>query len=283
MSTVLASVINNAKRIKQIQEADPRFKTFNAIIYGQPKMGKTSIISTCPGPILVHSFDPGGSKVLADDIDKGRVLVDTRFENDDPYNPRAFDLWCREFDKLESSGFFDVVGTYCLDSMTTWAQCIMQQIIKEASQRQKGRSIKDAPRQQDWMPQMNKIEVYMRKFVSLPCNCILLGHDHQKTDDEGRNVGPRQLMITGKLNKRVPALFDEVYYLTKANAVTSERKLLTQPKNNISAGSRLARSGKVLEMEDPDIRTILKKVGFPHEDKGNWLDIIAESEEVTTE
>lgn len=276
----LTRIMANATRISKFYEEDPRTQTFNAIIYGPPKVGKTHIIRTCPGPILVHSFDPGGTIVLEDDIKSGKTIVDTRFEVDDPLAPKAFLMWEKEMNQLIKDRFFDHVGTYVLDSMTTWSQCIMYEVIKKGAIASKGkRKVGGHPRKQDWMPQMSDIENWMRKFVGLPCNCVLLGHDDLPTNEDGEPIDDRRLMITGKLSKKVPALFDEVYYMGIKNTVTGERSLQTQPKNRVSAGSRLGRGGKLDTFEEPDITKILKKVGRPFADKPFFKDLIDTTDE----
>lgn len=278
-SGALLKIKKNAARISKMYEDDPRSLTFNGIIYGAPKVGKTSVIDTCPGPVLVHSFDPGGSKPLREGMESGRILVDSSFEQDDANSPRAFAAWEKEMTLLIKDKFFDYCGTFVLDSMTTWAQCIMYDVIYKAAVKSNGKRKKGShPRQQDWMPQMNIIEKWMRTLVGLPCNCLLLGHDDLPTNEDGEPIDDRSMMITGKLKKRVPALFDEVYYMHIASAVKGERKLQTQPKNRISAGSRLGYGGKLELQEDPDIKAILKKVGYPYKDKPKFSELVIEEE-----
>lgn len=267
LSPTLLKIKATVDRLDKFYADDPRTKTFNCIVFGPPKIGKSELIKTMPGPILVHSFDPGGTKVLEDEIATGRVIVDTRFEVDDPKNPKAYDLWQREMEGLIKDKFFDHVGTLVLDSMTTWAQTIMYRVIQKAAGNSSKRVTGGPPQQNDYVPQMNEIENWMRKFAGLPCNCVLLGHDDLPTNEDGTPIDDRRLMITGKLSKRVPALFDEVYYMHMPSSVKGERKLQTQPKNRVAAGSRLGRGGRLELFEEPDIKAILKKVGYPHEDK----------------
>ncbi len=277
-TAALLRIKANAERISKFYDDDPRAKTFNAIVYGPPKVGKTELIKTMPGPILVHSFDPGGTKVLEDEIASGKVIVDTRFEIDDPKNPTSYTNWQKEMEGLIKDKFFDHCGTFVMDSMTTWAQTIMYNVIKKAAAKSSKRVAGSHAQKQDWIPQMNEIENWMRRFAGLSCNCVLLGHDDVPTDEDGLPVDDRRLMITGKLSKRVPALFDEVYYMHIANSVKGTRMLQTQPKNRISAGSRLGRGGRLADIVEPDVRAILKAVGYPYEDKTYFKDMIIEDE-----
>uniref|UniRef100_A0A6M3K2H4 Putative ATPase domain containing protein n=1 Tax=viral metagenome TaxID=1070528 RepID=A0A6M3K2H4_9ZZZZ len=260
-----------AKKLQKMYQDDPRSKSFNAIIYGGFGTGKSSLLRTCRRPILVDSFDPGGSKVLDGYMDiKGwpeeyklddEIYKDTRFEVEDPSRPTAAKLWDEEYHRRKRMGFFDQIGTYAVDSMTTLAQDIMYSIMQKA-----GRA-GGTPFQQDWLPQMTVIENFMRDMVSLPCDCILIGHDDADKDEAtGRMfIG---LMITGKLKRRVPLLFDEIYS-AQTNETSSgiEYKLLTRSTGLYQARTRLGKGGELDTYEKPDIKNILRKVGLPTEDK----------------
>jgi hypothetical protein len=279
LSTLL-TIKKHAQEIKDLYDSDPRNLTFNAIIHGPLKMGKTSLLRTCPKPIFIHSFDPNGTLVLQDMIDSGEVLVDTRFEKEDPFKPKACRLWEDEFNYLYRKDFFSHVGTFALDSMTTWAQIVMYEVIRRAAEKKKDREVGGAPQENDWLPQMAFIENYMRKFLSLPCHCILLGHSEQQKDREGNTVGDLGIMITGKLRERVPALFSEIYYLRMKDYKTETRELLIRPTYGIQVGSRLGHGGKLDKTEPPDIKKIMLKVGIDPSDKPLFKDL--EETETTT-
>ena len=277
MSSLL-SIKKEAEKIQKMYEEDPRTNSFNCIVHGPIKVGKTSLLRTCPKPVLVHSFDPGGPDVLKDMIASGEVIADTSFEREDPFHPSACRNWEDAFNRLCQKDFFSHIGTFAIDSMTTWAQVIMYEIIRRAAlaKKQKGRVCGDAPRQQDWLPQMAFIENYMRKFLSLPCHCILMGHSDQPTDDEGNPTGDKGLMITGKLSERIPALFSEIYYLRIKDFKKETRELLVKPVYGIQVGTRLGSEGKLDKIEPPDIKAIMRKVGLDDSDKPLMKDLIIE-------
>jgi len=276
--STLLTIKKQAAEIKKMYDEDPRNQTFNLICHGPIKVGKTSLLRTCPKPVFVHSFDPNGTLVLNDMIDSGEVLVDTRFEKDDPFKPTACLLWEDSFNYLYRINFFSHVGTFAIDSMTTWAQTVMYEVIRLAAKKKKDREVGGAPQENDWLPQMAFIENYMRKFLSLPCHCILLGHSDQPKDREGNATGDLGIMITGKLRERVPALFSEIYYLRIKDYKTESRELLTKPVYGIQAGSRLGFGGKLEKEEPPDIKTIMKKVGIDPSDKPLFKDLPDETE-----
>ena len=253
-----------AEKLKQMYEDDPRSKSFNAIIYGGLGTGKTSLLKTCRRPVHVDSFDPGGTKVLEDEKD---ILVDTRFEVEDPFYPKAIKLWDEEYHRRKRMNYFSYLGTYAIDSATTWMQTAMYEVLKKA-----GRA-GGTPFQQDWLPQMTMLENAMRDMASLPCDCILICHDdYDKDDATGRMfIG---IMVTGKLKRRIPLLFDEIYCaMTKETSKGIEYQLLTRPTGLYQARTRLGKGGELDTYEKPDIKNILRKVGMNTDDRPSLLEI----------
>lgn len=239
---------------------DGKNKTFNAIVYGDIGTGKTRLLETCPGPVLVHSFDPGGTLTLRKSIEAGHVYVDTRFEKEDAKLPSAYRLWEAEFDRLRKSDFFESIGTYAVDSATTLMDALMNEILKRA-----GRA-GGTPQKMDWMVQMNCMRDIMKLFTTLPCNCILIAHvDNDKDEATGKMFN--YPMMTGKLKRKVPLLFDEIYAAqSKATSKGTEYSLLTQNDGLWQARTRIGRDGIFEKYEVPDIRLLLKKAGMPYED-----------------
>jgi hypothetical protein len=266
------------EKLKKMYEEDPRSKSYSAIIYGATGSGKTSLLRTCRLPLHIDSFDPGGTKVLQgeailngqrypDEFSKGNIIIDSRFENEDPMNPAMAKLWDDEFHRRKDMGYFDKIGTYVIDSMTTWAQCIMYDVLKKA-----GRS-GGTPQKNDWLPQMTVIEKCMRSFISMPCDCILLGHEDMEKDEASGRVLVT-LLITGKLSTRIPALFDEIHHAdTKETSSGIQYQLLTRKTGIYVACSRLSNKGQLDMYEVPDIKNILKKAGYDYQDKPNLLEV----------
>ena len=161
---------------------------------------------------------------------------------------------------MKRSGFFDTVGTFVIDSITTWAQCALNTVLKKAG-RPGG-----VPQQNDWFPQMILLENAIRDFISLPCNCILIGHDAVTKDEVSGSVS-RDLMITGKLVRRIPLLFDEIYFaINKRTPHGIEYYFATQGTSQYQARSRLGAGGLLDELEAPDFKAIMRKVGLSAED-----------------
>jgi hypothetical protein len=243
--------------IQKSFEEDKTTETFNAIIMGDIGSGKTHLLRTARRPIFIDSFDPGGTKTLRDDpgyMKAGGILVDSRFEREDPKKPSVMKLWDKEFNRRRQEGFFNNIGTYVIDSATTWADAVMNFVL-QSNNRAGG-----TPQQMDWMIQMNIIRDAMKVMCSLPCDCILTAHiDFDKDEATGRMMGG--LMMTGKLKKKIPLLFDEIYLATaKDSAKGTVYSLQTRPSTMFPGiRTRLGTNNRFEQYEVPDIKALLKK------------------------
>ncbi len=253
---------NEAEMLQKLYQEDVRNQAFNAIIYGDIGTGKTHLLRTCRRPILIHSFDPGGLKTLRNDPGFMKdILPDSRYEKEDAKKPSCYVAWEKEFDRLRKEDFFTQVGTYVIDSATTWADALMNEVLKRA-----GRTA-GTPQQMDWMVQMNTIRDAMKIFTSLPCDCILTAHvDYQKDEATGRMLGAP--LLTGKLKQKIPLLFDEIYVtVAKETSTGTQYSLLTKATGLLQARTRLGTGGLFDTYEKPDIKYLLAKAGLDASDK----------------
>lgn len=249
-------------RLAEMYKEDQRSQTFNCILTGATGSGKTHSIRTLRRPILVHSFDPGGVKTLRKDPGFLKdLIVDTRFEQEDPKTPTAWDAWEKEYQKLKRDNIFEQLGTYVIDSATTFAEVLMNAVLKKA-----GRA-NGTPQQMDWMVQMNTLQSAIKDFVGLPCDCLLTSHlDFTKDEVTGRLMATP--MLTGKLKQKILLLFDEIYVaMAKETARGTEYSFLTSPTSIYTARTRLGTGGTFEHFEKPDFKHLLKKAGLPSEDK----------------
>lgn len=250
------SVEEELEEIRKRYKTSSGAETFNALIYGDMGTGKTNILRTCRAPILIHSFDPGGTKTLIDAIAEGDVIVDNRFEEEDAKKSTAFKLWEKEFDRLRNAGFFEEIGTYALDSATMWGEACMNAILKANARPA------STPQLQDYLVQMNVMRDAIKIMTSLPCDFVMTGHiDTDKDEVTGKmTTGP---MVTGKLKAKLPILFDEIYVtISKETSKGIEYSLLTRNTGLYKARSRLGRGGRFETYEKQDIGRLLKKAGY---------------------
>lgn len=247
--------------IQAMYSSQAQQSTYNALVYGDFGTGKTALIRTGRRPIHIDSFDPGGTKTIRDEIKEGWILADTRYEVEDPMKPTAFELWDKEYARRKREGYFDHIGTYMIDSATTWASAAMNVILKKAGR------LGGPPYQQDYLPAMSMIENAIKDMVTLPCDVILTAHlDVDKDEATGRMfVGP---LFVGKLKQRIPLLFDELYCAqVKKSAAGEQYTLLTKSDGIFKARTRLGKGGIYQAQEEPNIKLLLKKAGYSTEDK----------------
>lgn len=251
-----------AAELAEKYKNDKKQSSFNLLLLGEMGSGKTFLIRTARKPVHIDSFDPGGSKGLSDLIATGDIIVDSRYESEKPLSPFAFAEWKSVMDSRVRSKYFDYIGTYMLDSSTTWSKAIMNDVLKKAG------LAGSSPRfTKDYQPQKNAIENAIYEMLDLPCDFILTGHlEAFKDEAEGGKVRFRY-MTTGKGALVIPTLFDEIWVMDPKDSSNGvEYRVLTQNTGTYTCRSRLAKEGLLSQYEKPDIKAILKKVGRSTED-----------------
>ena len=251
-----------AEKLLAMYHDTPRSGSFNFLLLGESGTGKSFLLNTARKPIHLDCFDPGGTKNLVDMIKKGELIPDIRWEEEDPLTPSVFREWEKVMKERITSGYFNHFGTYCLDSSTTWSDAIMNQILKS-----EGLAGQPPRWAHDYVPQKVKIQNWIKLLMKLPCDFILTGHLEGSKDEVTGRMSYRY-MTTGKAAITIPLLFDEIYVMDpKTTSSGVEYRILTQSNGTYLARSRMAKKGLLKTYEEPDIKAMLKKCGFPTEDK----------------
>ncbi|MBT9139090.1 MAG: hypothetical protein DDT31_01670 [Syntrophomonadaceae bacterium] len=257
-----SAAMNEFETIKAAYNENRQNKSFNLLLLGESGSGKTFLARTARGPVHIDSFDPGGSKCLREWIKRGHIVVDSRYEDEDPLKPFAFNLWEKEIERRIKLNYFDFLGTYILDSSTTWGIAIMNEILKRA-----GIPGTQPRYTKDYGPQKATIHNWLKRILSFKCDVILTGHLQQLKDEATERVTYRY-MTTGQGTVIIPLLFDELWIMDpKETATGISYRVLTTSTGTHIARSRLAAGGKLERYEEPDLKKILKKVGFSPEDR----------------
>ena len=258
-------------KVRDYYKGDPLQKRFSALVTGETNAGKTFLLRTARFPIHIDSFDPGGTKCLRDLIVSGDVIADTQWEADDPYDPHAFANWMKATDLRLHIDYFKQFGTYCIDSATTFGEAVMSYQLGT-----KSRAGESPQHRYDYMPQKTYMTNYIKKLMSLPCDFILTGHLREirklisldtKTGIAREDIKYR-FYTTGQAVVTIPLLFDEIYVIIgQEGREGPKREMLIDSLGTYIARSRLKAKGLLKAIEEPDIKAILKKTGFSHEDK----------------
>jgi hypothetical protein len=248
-----------AESLKTMYKAQQVGSKYNFLIVGKPGTRKTYTIgTTAVAPVHIFSFDPNGTSHLSKEVEAGRVIVDTRWE--DIRAIGGFSRFAAEFDRLDKGGYFAQVGTCAIDSATFLVESLVSHIAITKGRAGEILAIQDY--QELWLIMAR----LMSRCCKLPCDFILTGH---LTTEKDELSGGTETVINlpGQLKRRLSSLFDEVY-VTKAKEKPNgiEYTFLTQNNGIFEARSRMG--GGVFSMEEPqDLRAMRKKAGKEVADK----------------
>jgi len=263
--------LSELTRVRKYYSGDSLQRRFSAIVSGETNSGKTFLLRTARFPIHIDSFDPGGSKCLLPWIKSGDIIVDTTYENEDPFSPTVFAEWMKTTEIRLRTGYFDMFGTYCIDSLSTFSDAVMNYQLGS-----KGRAGETPQRNFDYMPQKIHIQNYLRKLMNLSCDFIVTAHLNELRETLAidtktgikREIVKYRLNATGKAVVTLPLLFDELYVIIgKETSGAPKREMLIDSLGTYIARSRLKADGKLDSREEPDIKALLKKAGLAWEDR----------------
>lgn len=260
------------KKVKEYYAGDPLQKRFSAIISGAIGSGKTYLVRTARFPVHIDSFDPGGTKCLKPWIDKGDIIADTKWEKEDPYNPTVYDEWTKATEIRLSIGYFNQFGTYVLDGLSTFGDAVMNHQLKS-----KDRAGEAPMHRRDYNPQKTMIVNRIKSLMGLKCDFLLMSHLKETEDTIGMTkdgvpikTEKYRISITGNAVLTVPLQFDEIYVMLGSSGAAGgpvKREMLIDAQGKYIARSRLKANGKLSEIEDPNIKELLKKIRLDWENK----------------
>lgn len=257
-----------AERLRTRYVTDVHQHSFRLLVTGETGTGKTHLLRTARLPAHVDSFDRGGTLVLNDMIAKGDVLADTMYEDEDRTDPSMFREWCRNFESRVRSKYFESIGTYMLDSSTLWADAIMSD-----GMRKRGAAGGAPDFYKDYNPQKVTIQNWMHRILALPCDVIVTGHLEAEYDDKvvgeevRRDLQRYRYMTTGRGAIIIPLMFDEQWTtIVRATSGGNTYNVLTSHWGYYRGRTRIGR-GKFDQFERADIKYLLRKAGWPTDDK----------------
>ena len=211
-------------------------------VYGQSGSGKTSLIKTLPGKVLVVNAENGLLSISDYQCD----VYDLTVDKDNNVLPRTI-----RFDKLM---YFlnNVLGDIgdkgydwiVFDSLTEISQNLLESL--------KAKNLEGFKLWGEYSERMLDLTKVLRDLR--PYNILILGHDSIEYDDFKRRFVT--IDLNGKIANRLPALFDEIFYL-RVNRETAAREIITDDVDNITAKDR---SGKLKLIEEANLTNILNKM-----------------------
>jgi len=218
------------------------------IIYGQPGVGKTSLASTLKEPTLIVSSEAGLLSLAGHSID----VIDISVDDDGKEVPRpervsrlgeVYKFVCEEAQRKKYKWLF-------LDSLTEISQNLVESLQEVYPDKKDGLNL--------WGDYNKKMMSLIKTFRDLPYyNVVMTALEKIEKDENARRY--MTIDVNGKINNRLPGLFDEVFWMhmIELEDKTSKRQLLTGTHENIAAKDR---SGKLAEIEPPNLQSIVDKI-----------------------
>lgn len=213
------------------------------IMYGPPKVGKTRLAATL------------GEKPLFIDFDDGMLTLREMGVNF--IQPRSWEeilelVTLIRNGKLREQVDFD---TIVFDSLSFMYTIVMEGVLKLGK--------RTIPQIQDWGLANERVKMIVDYLVKARneqrYHFILTCHEKVDKDEErGRIIGG--IGSTPALMNILPAMFDELYYLSVSQGPnnTVKRSVNTVQTSFFPAGSRS--SGKLLPVEEADLNKIYQKI-----------------------
>lgn len=238
---------------------------FNAMIYGDPGVGKTQAAASATEveelcPVLLIDVE-GGTLVLQNtypniDIEPVRnwgemaKLWKRLYDNDCKLPISTLDLKSEQWVEGEMIHYRTLIVDNTSELQRLNMRRIMAEVVKEHPERDE-----DIPSQREYGKNLEQMRAFFRQFRDLPANVIFTAHA-MKDKDERTGVITIAPGFTGKMSSEVGGYIDEVLYLsvrpTKGGEGDNKRSpntrvLLTDKTGNIIAKDRSGNLDRVIE------------------------------------
>jgi len=264
--TITNEIRANAKKIREEYEAYSNFGTYSVLIMGIFGTGKTRLLTTMPKPLLIDSFDPKGTVVVErlypEELKKGSILI-RRFWDEDYRKPSEYRRWEDQWEKDLDTNFLDNLGTYAIDSMTTWLDSLANHFSVELKRDRKVQKLAI----NDYLWMYDVVKRVIKKSSNCTCNFAVTGHLVEEQDDTTGKVEAR-LKTFKQLQTDIPLLFTEKYVLRKRmDGANAKYEVLITSAGRYEASTQLGAGGTLNSSEEPDLKKIMAKVGLNTDDK----------------
>lgn len=243
----------------------------NILIAGAAFSGKTTSLETLPRPLLIETFDSTGSTVLKQ-LKKEKDVFINQYYPDDPSKPTQFKNWASRFDKMKLKGVFDYLETYAIDSLTSFAKVLLNQIIADVSRTGKrpiAEKLYNQPILKDYGFQTEQLLRKLEYICGLPCHFVLTAHVlTTAVTDSIRETTEiiKTLLIGPKTAAKMPQMFHEVY-IARQTKLRGFHWVTSNDRDFDWCGSRWSREELLNKEEPQDFKNLFAKVGIPFEGK----------------
>lgn len=219
------------------------------LVVGGPGTGKSQFAATFPSPAYVFDIDGGIVSY------KGKDFTYSQFE----LSNAGYVDFTKEFKETLKEAKEGKYQTIVLDSTSSLTDMAMERAM-----------VMDPKRSLTGGPVWNihysmvkhLVESTIKALVSLPCNVVVIAHKEIVKNEEDGTIVAVEPLLTGNLSRRIPGLFDEVYYaLTKNEGGKPHWYLQTVPRGLIEARSRISGRERILpDLIDNDYASIMAHI-----------------------
>lgn len=224
----------------------------NALIYGESGTGKTTLAGSADA-------EPAMRKALFVDAEKGDLSL--RKTDYRPDVVRVNQWW--QMDNIYHAllaGGHDY-QTVIVDSLNEINDMSVDEILAGIAADPTSERDPDLMQFQDWNKNQSRILAMLRRWRDLPMNVIFTCL--MKEDKDQRTGKIRKgLDLPPKLGRKVPAIFDSVFYLFQQEVDGEDKRLLlTQKTENTIAKNRGTNElPLVMELKDPTVEAAMPTI-----------------------
>ena len=257
--------------LREDYKNDASQEHMSLLLLGSVGSGKTTAIGTMPGPILVFSFDPSGTRSLkemypdriidpksatplAEQIASGRDIdLITKFEGltEETATEKVKD-WEKTFVALHTSGEIYNYRTVAIDSYSTL--CMLYEWHQGLKDKTKNGNL---PTLNDYGHINRFINKVITRGCSEPYHFIVTGHLGKQFDEAtGKTI--YQLKAYPSVRDTLPILFD-FCFIQQATEKSDGIKYTITTHNPAFAAKK--RSNNLSNVEPSDLTKIMKKIG----------------------
>ena len=251
-----------ANKIRNTYNEQPTTKHINVLVYGKPGTGKTQLLTTARKPVLIHNFDPSGptTRALRPYIEKGDIIIQD-FSNDDSSKPTMYRDWQTQMAILQRDNFFSHLGTFAIDSLTSFGRVMANHLIKNGQGQTNGTLTL-----QGYGVQLVQMYNHILGLMHLPCDIIVTGHIELHRDEVSGEMHT-SLAMPGKQAIQIPTAFMEKW-VSKVQGTPKGTRFVLQTKTEGKYDAETRIGGDKFETyEEPNIKALLRKAGLSDEDK----------------